>query len=50
MTKYRSLVADLDHNFKEYNYMGYKHLTFCTALILGQLAYAILLDLGMIVM
>jgi hypothetical protein len=40
---YRSLVADLDHNFKEYNWMGYKHLVFCTVLILGQLGYSVYL-------
>ena len=46
MTKYRSLVSDLDHNFKMDGWMGYKSLIFCTLVILGGLVQSVLLDLG----
>lgn len=41
---YRSLVADLDHACKTDGGMGYWALTFCTVLILGQLAYSVQLS------
>lgn len=44
MTKYRNLVADLDYALTLDGYMGYKALTFCTVLFLGQLGYAVYLE------
>lgn len=43
VAKYRSLVSDLDYSFRMDGGMGYKALTFCTVLILGQLGYSVYL-------
>lgn len=44
MTTYRAVVTDLDHACKLDGWTGYKVLTFCTVLILGQLVYAVQLS------
>lgn len=44
VSTYRTLVSDLDYALTLDGYMGYKALTFCTVLILGQLAYAVQLS------
>lgn len=49
MTKYRALVADLDATFKLDGGMGYKVLTTFVTFWAGMVAYAVLLDLGVIV-
>ena len=41
---YRSLVSDLDYSFRMDGGMGYKALTLCTVLILGQLGYSVYLE------
>ena len=44
MTKYRSLILDLDYSFKLDNGLGYKVLTLCTLLILGGLVRSVILE------
>ena len=45
VSKYRSLVSDLDYSFKMDGGMGYKTLTFCTLLVLGGLVQSVILEL-----
>lgn len=49
MTKYRSLILDLDHTFKLDNGLGYKVLSTVVTFWAGMVTYAVLLDLGVIV-
>jgi len=49
MTKYRSLILDLDSTFKLDNGLGYKVLSTVVTFWAGMVAYAVLLDLGVIV-
>lgn len=42
---YKSLVADLDHAFKDDNRLGYKFLVGHTLLILGMCVQSVVLDL-----
>ena len=44
MTKYRSLILDLDYSLKLDNALGYKVLTLCTLLILGGLVRSVILE------
>ena len=49
MTKYRSLISDLDQTFKLDNGMGYKFLVPIVTFWAGMVTYSVLLDLGVIV-
>lgn len=49
MTKYRSLILDLDNTFKLDNGLGYKVLTTFVTFWAGMVTYAVLLDLGVVV-
>jgi len=49
MTKYRSLILDLDYSFKMDDNLGYKFLVPIVTFWAGMVAYAVLLDLGVIV-
>ena len=44
VSKYRSLVSDLDRSFKMDDGMGYKALILCTVLIVGQLVQSVYLS------
>lgn len=50
MTKYRSLIVDLDHTFKLDNERGYKALSIIVAFWMGLVTASILLSLGVVVM
>lgn len=49
MTKYRTLISDLDQTFKLDNGLGYKFLVPIVTFWAGMVVYAVLLDLGIIV-
>ena len=49
MTKYRSLISDLDYSFKLDNGLGYKFLVPIVTFWAGMVTYSVLLDLGVIV-
>jgi hypothetical protein len=49
MTKYRTLISDLDQTFKLDNGLGYKFLVPIVTFWAGMVVYAVLLDLGVIV-
>jgi len=49
MTKYRTLISDLDSTFKLDNSLGYKVLSTIVTFWAGMVTYAVLLDLGVIV-
>ena len=49
MTKYRSLISDLDTSFKMDDNLGYKFLVPIVTFWAGMVVYAVLLDLGVVV-
>ena len=49
MTKYRTLISDLDQTFKLDNGLGYKFLVPIVTFWAGMVTYSVLLDLGVIV-
>ena len=49
MSKYRSLILDLDTTFKLDNSLGYKVLSTLVTFWAGMVTYSVLLDLGVIV-
>ena len=49
MTKYRSLISDLDTSFKMDDNLGYKFLVPIVTFWAGMVTYSVLLDLGVIV-
>ena len=50
MTKYRAIVTDLDTTFKLDGGMGYKVLSTIVTFWAGMVTFAVLVDLGVVVM
>ena len=49
MSKYRTLISDLDQTFKLDNGLGYKFLVPIVTFWAGMVTYSVLLELGVIV-
>lgn len=49
MTKYRSLILDLDTSFKMDGGLGYKFLVPIVTFWAGMVTFSVLLDLGVVV-
>ena len=49
MTKYRTLISDLDQTFKLDNSLGYKVLSTLVTFWAGMVTYSVLLELGVVV-